>query len=140
MREKKINFNEFIYSDQFNRKLSIGQYMLSSTGMVRSLIVITLFLLATKAKTMGMGEYETYYRWGGFIVLGSMLSNYLSSRTKFSAKLTMITKNKWKDQKDGGIMLLSKLSWAKKNKIFEISNRLSIRKSKEDKQKEEEYE
>jgi len=28
-------------------------------------------------------------------------------------------------------MLLSKLSWAKKNKIFEISNRLSVRKNKE---------
>ena len=131
MREKKINFNEFIYADQFNRKLSVGQYMLSTTGLTRAIITIVLFYFATNAKDYGLGEYATYLRWSGFIVLGSMLSDYLSTRTKFSAKLKMIAKNKWKDKKDGGIMLLSKLSWAKKNKIFEISNRLSVRKNKE---------
>lgn len=133
MREKKINFEEFIYSDQFNRKLSVGQYILSTGGMIRTILVLSLFTVAINATDWEIPKsYGTYFRWAGFIVLGSMLSNYLSLRTKFSAKLTMISKNRWKDKKDEGIMLLSKLSWAKKNKIFEISNRLSVRKNEKE--------
>ena len=107
MDEEKISYEGFIYGHQFARKISIAYFFLT-----RKAIIVMILNVAAYWYFYNGSDIPLWQRLIPFVITAYLLKMYISTKLKTVAKLKMIPKNGWKDEKADSVLLLSKKSWA----------------------------
>lgn len=97
-----VSYEDFIFLQQFNRKVSVGKYLMTGKALFASLSILILLYYFSDWK---------YTQYVSLLMFLFVVHSYRNTRLKYNSKLTMISRNGWHDEKNGGILVYSKLNW-----------------------------
>lgn len=105
MNELNKFYENYIFSQQFKRKVSLGNFLLTKKGLIGiSLVLIGIGLQSITPR----GYIPTYISFAIALYLASL---YIKTHLKTSSKLSIIDKDGWVDEENEAILIYSKLSW-----------------------------
>jgi len=100
-----VNYPDFIFNHQFNRKLAIGKYFFT----FRTIVFLGAAIIVW---WMNPGNKQAQYL--SLFLVYIVARGFKTTKLNYASKIRKITKDGHSDEKDGAILLYSKYTWSKK--------------------------